>query len=113
MNSIKIATRDEIFLIDLRLVAYFKADGHYTNVCFLSGSKLFVPCGLSKIFEKIVAINEMHGKYVLMGRSLLVNRTEICCLNPIIEIVLIHGNNGQMLSIHVPKSVLRKIMPDF
>ena len=107
MNSIKIATRDEIFLIDLRLVAYFKADGHYTNV------KLFVPCGLSKIFEKIAAINEMHGKYVLMGRSLLVNRTEICCLNPIKEIVLIHGSNGQMLSIHVPKPVLRKIMPDF
>lgn len=110
MCSIKIATRDELHIIHLRQVAYFKADGHYTHVYFLNGSKLLVPNGLSKVHEKILAAG--CKDYIPMWRSLLVNKSAICSLYPTKETILIHGSNGQMISVRIPKSVLRKAMAD-
>lgn len=113
MHTIKIATRDEIYLIDLRLVAYFKAEDHYTTVYFLNGSKLLVPSGLAKIREKVAATSNEDSVYLQLGRSLLVNKQQVCCLKPTKELVLIHGTNGQMMAVQAPKTALRKAMADF
>ena len=110
--TITIANRDELFIVNLHSVAYFKAEGHYTNVFYLNGTKLLVPSGLSKLHEKILSVGGMEDRFVPMGRSLLVNRREICSLNPIKETMLLCGTHGQMIQVHVPKSVLRAVMKD-
>ncbi len=112
--AITIANRDELFVITLDIVAYFKAEGHYSTVFYLSGARLLVPCGLSKIREKIQSVAGGYGDAFLpMGRSLLVNRHAVCCLNSAKETVLLQGTDGQIISVHVPKSVLRKVMSNF
>ncbi len=113
-SSITIANRDEMFVIHLDTVAYFRAEGHYSTVFYLSGARLLVPCGLSKVREKIQSVAGGYGDAFLpMGRSLLVNRHAVCCLNSAKETMLLHGTGGQIISVHVPKSVIRSVMPDF
>ena len=113
MHSITIATRDEAYIIDLQLVAYFKAEDHYTTVCFLNGSSLLVPSGLAKIRDKILATGEWEGRFIQIGRSLLVNKPMVCCVKPAKETVLIHGTSGQFISVQASKPALRKAMASF
>lgn len=112
MSTITIATRDEMYFVALPQVAYFKAEGHYTTVLFLNGTRLLLPCGLAKVREKILATDHPDGAFTQMGRSLLVNTEAVCCINPVKEAVILHGTHGQMLTVHVSKSVLRRVMAD-
>ena len=82
MSTITIATRDEMYFVALPQVAYFKAEGHYTTVFFLNGTRLLLPCGLAKVREKILATDHPDGAFTQMGRSLLVNTEAVCCINP-------------------------------
>lgn len=113
MRFITIATRDEIYIIDLQIVAYFKAEDHYTTVCFLNGSKMLVPSGLAKIRDKIFAMDEWADQFLQIGRSLLVNKPQICCIKPTKETLFIHGTNNHTIPIQASKMALKRAMTKF
>lgn len=110
--DITIANRDELFIVNLESVAYFKAEGHFTRVFYLNGTKLLLPSGLSKVFEKILATAADHDMFIQMGRSLIVSKRSICCLNSVKESLTISGTDNQLITIHVPKPVLKSVMKD-
>lgn len=68
-DFIKVANRDELYVVNLLDVAYFKAEGHFTNVFYLGGTKLLLPCGISKIYEKIKALHGTNDTYLKVGRN--------------------------------------------
>lgn len=45
--KLKLYNRDEIFLVNLDSVLYFKAEDHYTSVYYAKDTKQFLPFGLS------------------------------------------------------------------
>ena len=110
--DITIANRDELFIVNLENVAYFKAEWHFTRVFYLNGTKLLLPSGLSKVFEKILATTADHDMFIQMGRSLIVSKRGICCLNSAKESLTISGTDNQLITIHVPKPVLKSVMKD-
>lgn len=111
--NITIANRDELFIVSLEKVAYFKAEGHFTRVFYLNGTKLLLPCGLSKVFEKILAITYGQDMFIQMGRSLIVCKRNVCCINSAKESITISGTDNQLINIHVPKSVLKTVIKDY
>lgn len=111
-STITIANRDEFFIVNLDNVAYFKAEGHFTWVFYLNGTRMLVPSGLKKLHEKIRCTNKAADCFLPMGRSIIVNRHEICSLNSVKEIVTVCGSNGQLIPIHVSKSVLRTVIKE-
>lgn len=111
-DFIKVANRDELYVVNLLDVAYFKAEGHFTNVFYLGGTKLLLPCGISKIYEKIKAIHGTNDTYLKVGRNLVINKCKVCCVNPVKELIFFIGQNGMLLNVHAPKSVLRDIMKE-
>lgn len=76
-------TRDELVRVDLRRVAYFKADRNYTDVYFLNGYHVTLPTNLMAI-EKMLDDDCMKGRivpFVRLGRSLIVNIPMIVHIN--------------------------------
>lgn len=51
--KLKLYNRDEIFLVNLDTVLYFKAEDHYTSVYYAKDTKQFLPFGLSQLEEAI------------------------------------------------------------
>ena len=104
-------TRDELIRVDLRKVAYFKADRNYTDVFFLNGYHVALPTNLATI-EQMLDDDRMKGKtipFVRLGRSLVVNLTLIIHINVLKqELVLSDMTAPNVLRVPVPKETLKK-----
>ncbi len=105
-------TRDEVIRVDLRRVAYFKADRNYTDVYFLNGHHVTLPTNLMEI-EKMLDDDRMKGRtvpFVRLGRSLIVNIRMIIHINVLRqELVLSDLNTPGAIRVDVPKEALRKL----
>lgn len=105
-------TRDELLRVDLRSVAYFKADRNYTDVFFLNGVHLTLPTSLMAI-EQMLDGDRLKGRtlpFVRIGRSLIVNVSRIIHINLLRgEMVLSDMSSSEVLRIEVPKEALKKV----
>lgn len=105
-------TRDELLRVDLRKVAYFKADRNYTDVFFLNGVHLTLPTSLMAI-EQMLDSDKLKGRtlpFVRIGRSLIVNISQIIHINLLRgEMVLNDMESSNVLRIEVPKEALKKV----
>lgn len=105
-------TRDELLRVDLRSVAYFKADRNYTDVFFLNGVYLTLPTSLIAI-EQMLDGDKLKGRtlpFVRIGRSLIVNVSRIIHINLLRgEMVLSDMSSPDVLRIEVPKEALKKV----
>jgi len=105
-------TRDELVRVDLRKVAYFKADRNYTDVYFLNGYHVTLPTGLFAI-EQMLDDDKMRGRtipFVRLGRSLIVNLTLVIHINLLKkEIVLSDMRSQSVLHVIAPKEALGKL----
>lgn len=105
-------TRDELLRVDLRKVAYFKADRNYTDVFFLNGVHLTLPTSLMAI-EQMLDGDKLKGRtlpFVRIGRSLIVNISQIIHINLLRgEMVLNDMDSPNVLRIEVPKEALKKV----
>ncbi len=100
----------ELYRIDLEKVMYFQSDDHYTHVYFLSGFHCLIPFGLSKVEAAIDDAME-EGKYHLrMGRKFIINLKAVFHVNAIKQTVFLFDDNGTIITIHLPKPVLRSLM---
>lgn len=105
-------TRDEVIRVDLRRVAYFKADRNYTDVFFLNGHHVMLPTNLMAI-EKMLDGDRMKGRtvpFVRLGRSLIVNIPMIVHINVLRqELVLSDLVARDVIKVDVPKEALKKL----
>lgn len=105
-------TRDELVRVDLRRVAYFKADRNYTDVYFLNGYHVTLPTNLMAI-EKMLDDDCMKGRivpFVRLGRSLIVNIPMIVHINVLRqELVLSDLNTPAVVKVEVSKEALKKL----
>lgn len=105
-------TRDELLRVDLRRVAYFKADRNYTDVYFINGFHVTLPTSLMAI-EQMLDDDRMKGRtipFVRLGRSLIINISLILHINiPKQEIVLSDMKSPVVLRVPASKEALRNL----
>ena len=100
----------EMYVVDLNLTMYFKADDHYTHVYYSSGTHFMIPFGLSKV-EIEISSNIEYGQYFIRsGRTYIINIKQIFHINTIKQIVVISDNLGAAHTIRLPKNALRTLM---
>jgi len=101
---------DELYIIDLNRVLYLQADDHYTDVYYSSGAHFLVPFGLVRIEDKIAAMPEAKLYLLRLGRKYIVNIKRIFRINTTKELMYLADDEGNTLSLHVSKPVLRSLM---
>ena len=107
-EKICINGRDELLVLDLGKVAYFKADDDYTTVFYMSGVTTNITLGLNKIESAIAAFpKSVTCNYVRVGRSVIVNQAYLYQLQVLQQkIVLFDGQ--RKISVTVPKVALKR-----
>lgn len=100
----------ELFVVNLGQVMYFKADDHYTHVCYASGTHFMIPFGLSKVEEAIHEKDPAGQKFVRLGRTYIVNLDSVFHVNTIKQELQVADDHGVNHTIHLSKPVLRNLM---
>lgn len=100
----------ELFVVNLGKVMYFKADDHYTHICYASGTHFMKPFGLSKVEEAIHEKDPAGQKFVRLGRTYIVNLDSVFHVNTIKQELQVADDHGINHTIHLSKPVLRNLM---
>jgi len=106
-NSLCLSAHDELYFIDPNMVIYLQADDHYTEVFYTTGAHFMVPFGLVKIEQVIANLPEVRTHLVRMGRKYIVNTRRIFRINTITELLYLTDDDGNNVSLHISKPVLR------
>lgn len=109
-RSLCLSAHEELYLIDLDQVLYLQADDHYTEVFYASGSHFLVPFGLVKIEAQIGTLPEARLYLLRLGRKYIVNTHRIFRINITKELLYLTNDEGNCLSLHITKPVLRSLM---
>lgn len=107
--KLKLYNRDEIFVIDLDSVIYFKAEDHYTSVYYGKDSKQLLPFGLSQLEKTINALTECASHFMRVGRSHLLNLPRIVHASVVKETVTMMTSSCIFVTIHISRSVIREL----
>lgn len=110
---IKLYNRDEIFLIDLDKVLYFKAEDHYTNIYYDRDTKLLLPFGLSHLEGLLADVCGSDNVFVRAGRSHLINMHKVVRVSVVKESVTMIGGTDSLVSLHLSKVVVRGLAKNF
>lgn len=54
--NITLYNRDELFVVHLESVAYFKAEDHFSRVFYINGTDVLLPFGLADICDTYVSV---------------------------------------------------------
>lgn len=101
---------DELYVIDLEQVLYFQADDHYTHVYYASGTHFMLPFGLAKVEAAVAAPDAGGESFMRLGRKYIVNTRRVFHISTVKQVLMLSDNNGNTLSIHIPKPVLRTLI---
>ncbi|WP_305239527.1 LytTR family transcriptional regulator DNA-binding domain-containing protein [uncultured Muribaculum sp.] len=77
MAKLCLNSRDELLFLDLDKIAFFKANGNYTNITYIEGQQQMITMGLSKV-EQVLRTALQPGKpspFLRLGRSLIINQS--------------------------------------
>lgn len=108
MNKIHINGRDELLVIDLAKVAYFKAEDDYTTVYFIGGVNFMLTINLAKVEAMVATVGRSEQcSYVRIGRSIIVNEAYVFRIEVLSQkIYFCNGTN--MLQVSAPRDALKK-----
>lgn len=108
MNKIHINGRDELLVIDLAKVAYFKAEDDYTTVYFIGGVNFMLTINLAKVEAMVATVGRSEQcNYVRIGRSIIVNEAYVFRIEVLSQkIYFCNGTN--MLQVSAPRDALKK-----
>lgn len=109
MYKLCLNSRDELLIIDLQKIAFFKANGNYTHFQYISGGVHLVTLGLSKVEEYIRASwpKDVPSPFVRLGRSLIINQTFLSGISVLKQKVTLSDNDGHTYSLNVPKPLIK------
>lgn len=109
-NILCLSAHDELYIINPNKVLYLRADDHYTEVFYTTGAHFLVPFGLVKIEQVIGNHPEACHYLIRMGRKYIVNISRIFRVNTVTELLYLTDDEGNNVSLHVSKPVLRNFI---
>lgn len=111
MAKICLNSRDDLIILDLDRVAFFQANGNYTQLTYISGQKQLLTIGLSKIEAVIRAATPSghRSSFLRLGRSLIVNRLFIITISVPKQKLYLGDYDNHLFGLPVPKSLLKAL----
>lgn len=110
MMKLCLNTRDELLIVDLSRIAYFQANGNYTQIMYIKGQQQMIVVGLSKIEEYIKRTwpKEKSSPFIRMGRSLIINQNYLYSINTLRQKLVLSDFSGHVYTLTVPKCLLKE-----
>ena len=103
-------SRDDLLRIDMREIAYFEADGNYTNIVLTNKLKCTVGMSLGKM-EKILA-ERLKGKvmyFARIGESYIINLNLVFQINVLKHRLVLSDYRQCSYTLDVSKDALKKL----
>lgn len=108
--NITLYNRDELFVVHLESVAYFKAEDHFSRVFYINGTDVLLPFGLADICEYVCKCDDPSVPFMRVGRSLFLNLHNVSHVNLLKENLTFVDNYGKSVSLTVSKRLLRNVV---
>lgn len=102
-------TRDEMLIIDLDKIAFFQANGNYTELTYIEGQKQMLTLGLSKVEEYIKRIlpADKPSSFIRIGRSLIINQRYLYSINTLRQKLILSDCANHTYILSVSKTLLK------
>lgn len=98
--------RDEMYIVNLENLIYFKADDHYTHVYYITETQILLPFSLSKIESQLSCV-----PYIIRaGRRYLINTKSIYRVNCVKQEIMFFNRNGEIRTIKLSKEAVKNVM---
>ncbi len=110
MYKLCINSRDELLIIDLSKVAYFHANGNYTQLTYIGGKTHLLTIGLSKVEEFIRKSwpATQQSPFVRLGRSLIINQMYLTEISVTRQKITLSDYGANNYNVSVPKPLLKQ-----
>lgn len=110
MYKLCLNSRDELFIIDLAKIAFFQANGNYTNMQYIKGETLLLTIGITKVEEYIRQVwpADQLSPFIRLGRSLLINQTYLTEINILKQRITLSDRETNRYTLAVPKPLLKQ-----
>lgn len=102
-------SRDELLIIELDKVAYFQANGNYTQLKYIKGGGHLLSIGLSKVEEYIRRAwpKSAQTPFIRLGRSLIINQSFLVEISVAKQKVFLSDHSESIHALPVPKPLLK------
>lgn len=110
MYKLCLNSRDELLIINLEKIVFFKANGNYTHLNYIEGETHLLTIGLSKV-EDFIRKSWPQGRpspFVRLGRSLIINQTFLSEISILKQKVVLSDCGSHSYSLNVPKPLLKE-----
>lgn len=111
MAKLCLNSRDELIVIDLEKVAYFQANGNYTQMFYISGQKQLLTVGLTKVEALLRAATPpgRPGIFLRLGRSQIINKMYIITISVPKQRLYLGDYENHLHTLSVPKPLLKAL----
>lgn len=109
MAKLCLNTRDDMLIIDLDKIAFFQANGNYTQLTYIEGQQQMITIGISKVEEylKRVIPKDKPSSFVRLGRSLIINQSYLYAINMLRQKLILSDYANHTYTLSVPKQLLK------
>lgn len=107
MAKLYFDTRDELICIDTDLVAVVQANGNYSRAVYITKREIILPHGISKVEEILKEYNNVHSRFVRLGRSIVVNHHFLQKIDVLKQTLILSDGAKNEIRITIPKQILK------
>ena len=103
-------SRDELLRLDIRKIAYFEADGNYTNVVSANGLKGVVCMNLMRMQEVLSErLREQSSIFARVGKKYIVNLTLVYQVNVLRQKLVLSDGERFAFTLDISKEALKNL----
>lgn len=103
-------SRDELLRLDINNIAYFEADGNYTNIVSVNGLKGVVCANLAQM-QKMLSdrLKEDASIFARVGKKYIVNLRHIYAINTLRQHLILSDGASFSFRLGIGKDALREL----
>lgn len=109
-NIILFNSRDVLLRIDLTKIAYFEADGNYTNVMLANKQKMQVGINLTAMEQRLAQhLGKLSHTFIRVGKRFIINIQHVQQINLPKQKLIISDNEDFTFALPISKEALRNL----
>ena len=103
-------SRDELVRVNPETIAYFEADGNYTNIIQFNKLKAQVSCSLAKIEQMIESCYDTpHPVFCRIGKSYIININHVYKINQLKQQLILSDGRSFAFQLNVSQGALKAL----
>lgn len=103
-------SRDEFLRIDISKIAYFEADGNYTNIILANKLKGVVCMNLTQMQQVLSeSLKEQASIFIRVGKKYIINHTYVYQISILRQRLILSDGENFAYQLEVSKEALKKL----